>query len=377
MTLRWVFPDPNEAPARADVDRRIDAWWASLAQVRPRLVPQVDRSFDLVGHVATHLLGIHPELRWELRPGARERWCFVVTAEEGRHLEPLVGRIVERAPAGLGFEVASARGPEPVEAALATVEGRFGVDASAWTVEFGEPQHGFMNVCWRGAADPEAAVWLMKCLVGERAVMDWVGPVDVARPSLRAKLFRGSQPGVGGFVGAFEAQQRALLERRPSKPLQQRAAEASWSVVSFNPDAPREGRLRDLLTAATPDLELLQVVVSGAPFSSQRFSRFGEAFLYVQVEVSPDEGAALRMRLEEAIDTGLAGAGRVVTSGTGARCSYVVVVVTELLEGVARLRALLEARQVPRNTWIRFLDDALAAEWVGVFGDTPRPPDER
>jgi hypothetical protein len=205
MTLRWTFPDPGEAAARAEVDAAIDAWWQALASARDRLVPQVDQSFDLVGFVAQHLLTIHSNLKWELRPGASHRWCFVVTAEEDRHLEPLVMRIISRAPPQLGFEVATQRAPESVSMALATVQGRFGVDASDWTVEFGPAQLGFLNVCWRGAASPEAAVCLMKCLVGERAVMDWVGNVDVARPSLRAKLFRGSRTGVSEFAAAFEA----------------------------------------------------------------------------------------------------------------------------------------------------------------------------
>ncbi|MDX2011218.1 MAG: hypothetical protein SFW67_13550 [Myxococcaceae bacterium] len=371
MTLRWVFPDPNEAAERAATEARIDAWWRALAGVRDRLG---DRTFDVAGFVTSHLTTIHPSLRWELRRVERDRWCCVVTAEEDRHLEPLVARVVSRAPPSLGLDVAPGREAEPVGAALATVEGRFGVDASSWTVEFGPPQLGFMQVRWRGASDPEAAVWLMKGLVGERAVMDWVGSVEVSRASVRAKLFGGGLR-AESFAAAFAEQRRAIHEARPARPLQQREAEASWSVVSFNPEVPREGRFRDLVSAVTPDLELLQVVVSGAPFSSERFSRFGESFLYVQLELPPEEGAQRRLQFEEALDAALGPLGRSITSGTGTRCSYIVLVVTALEEAVARVRETLQRLEVPRRCWIRFLDDALAAEWVGVFPDTPPPSD--
>jgi hypothetical protein len=377
MTLRWTFPDPREAAARASVDAAIDAWWQALAGIRGRLAPQLDQSFDLMAFVAQHLQCIHPDLRWELRPGVTARWCFVVTAEEDRHLEPLVARVVSRAPAQLGFEVAPERTRESLPMALATVKGRFGVDAADWTVEFGPPQHGFVNVCWRGAPEPEPAVWLMKCLVGERAVMDWVGPVEVGRPSLRAKLFRGSRIGPAEFATAFEAQQRLLLEERPSRPLQRRDTDSSWSVVSLKRDGPPEGRLGDVVSAATNDVAFLELLLSGAPFSPRRLSRFGESFAYVQLPVPPEEGLRLRTTLEDALDQALApnDLGRCITSATGTRNTYVVLVLRDLREGVDRARQVLETAGVPRGTCLRFPEDSLSAEWVGVFPDTPPPSD--
>jgi hypothetical protein len=132
----------------------------------------------------------------------------------------------------------------------------------------------------------------------------------------------------------------------------------------------------DLVSAITPDVEFLQVILSGVPFSSERFSRFAERFIFVQVEVPPDEGVKLRMRVEEALDEALAhgDVGRTITGGTGARCSYVVLVVKDL-EAVDSVRRALEGLGVPKATWIRFLDDSLSAEWVGVFPDTPPPSD--
>jgi hypothetical protein len=81
------------------------------------------------------------------------------------------------------------------------------------------------------------------------------------------------------------------------------------------------------------------------------------------------------MRLEDLLDAGLAGFGRAITSGTGTRCSWVVLVVKELVEGVAKIRALLETQGRQHPMWIRFLDDSLAAEWVGVTTDAPPPSD--
>ena len=39
-----------------------------------------------------------------------------------------------------------------------------------------------------------------------------------------------------------------------------------------------------------------------------------------------------------------------------------------------RLRRALPRREIPRESWLLFFDDALADEWVGIHEDAPPPP---
>lgn len=368
MPLRWAFPDASEGDARARVEQKMDDFW--------RLVPSLHAGAD---QLQPSLRAIDGRLTCELEPGRATASRLVISCEEARELQPLVDHLIRRAPAGV--EAAGFREPERVDAAVRSVERRFRVAASKWKAEFTEPVGGALQLVWHGPRDHEldAARALTKALLGERELFDWVGPVEVAEPSLTSLLLRGGRARVDELPAAFTSARQALLSRRPDSPLQihsRTGPEGKWVVAQLDPHRPREGLLPDLITLRTSDPELLGVKLMGLPFSSRRFSRFDESFLYVQCEVPPEDAARLSLRLDEQLDAELQPErlGRVIGGGTGERFSSVMLVVRELGRALPRIREALIAAQAPKSSWIRFFDDTLAHEWLGVWPQTPPPP---
>lgn len=380
MRLRWRFPAGSEAAARAEVDARIVAWWqafeAKAKEIEALFAQRV--KFELEAWVSPRLKAIDDHLFWEFTK-ASGRWAFIVTCEEQRELQPLVDRIVALAPKGLFCDVLNARPAELTTFALRTVEGRFGVDATGWTAELEPLGHGLLGVTWNGAteAEHEAAVWLTKGLLGEHEMADWVGAVAPGGRSLLSKLFgRSSRVQVGDFVDAFAAAKRRQHEARPDGRLlvsSRVGTDANWSVVTIDPRTRQGGRQLDLHTTRTADLELLSASIGGVPFSSCRFSRYGETLLYVQTDGFSDEGFSSTLAMEEAVDAALGPLGRTIGAGTGARYSYLNLVVADVDAALERIGHALRAGKLPTRSWIRFFDDTLANEWVGVWPDSPAP----
>ena len=387
MTLRWAFPDSSEQDARAAVDTRIDAWWEALRGRRAELDAFLrgDTRFDLPSFVTAQLAAIDPELCWELAPGARPR--LVISCEAERHLMPLVRRVLSRAPGELGLELFDHRPPEPLEAALFRARGQTGVDGAGWTVELTEQPYGLLELCWRAPRTDEAATHaafvMTQTLLGEKTLPDWVAGVTVdAPPSMFSKLLGAGR--VGGsatsLAGRVEALKRAWLDRQADQPLlvsSRVGRDANWSLVRLEPtpgaDFPGQ---TDLQTARTASVEFFKATRSGAPFASCRFSRFGETFLYVKTDGFGDDGFSNTLAIEEALDRVLSegNLGRAVGAGTGTRYSYVDLVVSDPVRAMERIVPILREGKLPRRAWVLFFDDTLAAEWVGVWPETPPPP---
>ncbi len=380
MRLRWRFPAESEAAARAEVDARIVAWWqafeAKAKEIEALFAQRAQ--FDLEAWLTPKLRTIHGQLFWEFSR-ASGRWTFVVTCEEQRELQPLVDRVVALAPGGLFCDVLNARPAELTTFALRTVEGRFEVDATKWTAELAPVGHGLLGVTWHGAStdEHEPAVWLTKVLLGEHDMADWVGAVVPGGRSLMSKLFgRSNRVGVADFVDAFTEAKLRQHEARPDARLlvsSRVGTTANWAVATIDPRSRQGGRQLDLKTARTADLELLSASIGGVPFSSCRFSRFGETLLYVQTDGFSDEGFNSTLAMEEAVDAALGPLGRTIGAGTGERYSYLNVVVADVDGALGRIRHALQKGRLPTRSWIRFFDDTLTNEWVGVWPDSPAP----
>lgn len=388
MTLRWAFPDSAEHDARAAVDARIDTWWAALKTRRAELDAFLrgDSRFDVPSFVTEHLEAIDSGLCWELAPGQRPR--LVISCEAERQLQPLVRRVLSRAPADLGLELFDHRPAEPLEAALFKARGQTGVDGAGWTVELSEQPYGLFELCWRSSRTDEAAhhaaFVMTQTLLGEKTLPDWIGGVTVDAPvSIFSKLLgAGRKAGLSATAlpGRVEALKRSWLDRQADQPLlvsSRMGRDANWSLVRLEPQpAPDFPGQKDLQSARSANVEFFKATRSGAPFASCRFSRFGETFLYVKTEGFGDDGFSSTLAIEEALDRALAegNLGRAIGAGTGTRYSYVDLVVSDPVRALERIVPILRNGKLPRRAWVLFFDDTLAAEWVGVWPETPAPP---
>ena len=135
----------------------------------------------------------------------------------------------------------------------------------------------------------------------------------------------------------------------------------------------------DLLTCVTCNSDLVAATFSNAPFYSDRYSRCGETFCYLKIDGknADDMGFQDREDMEEAARYALEAedTGAVIGSGTGLRYTYIELALTDVKRGIASLRRAMAEGNVSRRSWILFHDAHLAAEWIGIYDDSPTPPE--
>lgn len=390
--MRWLFPDPDdrrEAAARKRVLARIDHWWDQFESKSKALgdLFRGKKQWDLPGWMNDTLQAIDPHLCWEFGPAVRtDGHRLVITPESRQHLRPLVRTILDRAPDLPGWEFYPYRLAEDFEQAQASVEGRTGgtLDGLTCELRIGEANRIdllFRSPATRDAEDQDAfnvAFVATEVLLGEKALDRWAGAIEVDRPA-RGK---GRAIPVARLKDTFDALVDSIRDRLPGKPFIERAGEDQWSLIQLEPEpADDYPGTSDLIVATARDVELWKATHAGTPFYSVRFSRCKETFAYVKVDKSHfrrGKEADDRGELEEALDEALGrdGLGVHVGGGTGLGYSYIDLALTDLDRGVERTRKALRKAGVPERSWVLFYDDDLAAEWVGVYPETPPPPAE-
>lgn len=111
---------------------------------------------------------------------------------------------------------------------------------------------------------------------------------------------------------------------------------------------------------------------------SKRFSRFNETFCYLKLDGKDAalEGFADKAAIEDALAAAFAGTGlgAVIGGGTGFRYSYIDLALIDVEKSIPLLRETLQRGRVAKRSWLLFYDDELAAEWVGIWPDSPEPP---
>jgi len=135
----------------------------------------------------------------------------------------------------------------------------------------------------------------------------------------------------------------------------------------------------DLLVGYSVVPALWQKCSSSEAFHSTEFSTCGETFCYLKIDgINGLEGSVFadKSQIEDTLDEALRSfkIGCVVGSGTGLRYSYVDFAVTDLTIACGIIRKVLCAGKIPRNSWILFFDSDKKDQWIGVWEDTPSPP---
>jgi hypothetical protein len=411
--MRWLFRDEKntgETQTFEETLQRIDAWWQAFEMQSKNLEALFAGSakWDLPEWMAENLQSIDERLMWEYGPavnGSGHR--LVITPESARELRPLTATIIERAPRLSDWEFFPYRLPEDLESAQATVEGRTGGSLDGLVVDARIGEHSLINLTFRSprtrSADDQQALndafVATETLLGEELLDKWVGVIEVA--PLRHS---------GGFLGLFGKAKRqptderfqansgirlgqlkevvdslvvCLRDQLPSQVPTQSIdpdEKAQWSCIELKPQEAVDYPDRtDLIAALTLNPTLWMAAHCGRPFSSERFSRSGEVFVYVKIDRDDGpEGPQFsdRDEIETAINKALASdsLGGVCGGGTGIRYSYSDLVLTDLDRGIASVRKVLRNGGVPKRSWILFFDANLCGEWVGVYDDTPPPP---
>ena len=151
-----------------------------------------------------------------------------------------------------------------------------------------------------------------------------------------------------------------------------------FSVVELKPQAADDYVAQaDSAVGSTQDVALWKAQHLGVPFRDRRFSRAGETYCYLKMDGSqvpddfPDRGEIEEALLDVLEEPGL---GVSIGGGTGLLYSYIELALTDVARAMAAMRPILQAKQLPRRSWLLFWDECLAAEWIPVWDDAPAPP---
>ncbi len=395
--MRWLYADPNRPEERAYVEetsRQIDAWWRSFAEKANDLVVLFEgkKKWDLPGWMTETLQAVHPELMWEYGPAVRVKGHrLVITPESERALRPLVGTLLQRAPAIDGWEFYAHRLPESVAQALLAVQGRvgFAIDEDA-RVEVWNEEDRRVGLRFRfeaGAPPEDREAWHVafvatEALLGEAVLDQWIGTIEATSvdDATRVASQEGDTVAVVGLAGLrreVEARIEAVRGALPPQPCIDR--DDMWTMWKLEPEEQTDyARQEDLYVAKSTDPATWTAARGGRSFDSSSFSRHGEQFCYVKLDGSEgldEEHFADKSEIEEALDEPLRAtrAGCVIGGGTGLRYSYIDLALLDVERGIDIVRDVLRRGNITRRAWILFYDATLSAEWVGVWPDSPEP----
>jgi hypothetical protein len=389
--MRWYFADPNnpeEAAYKQRTMAAIDRWWQAFQATAADLSRVFTRQteFDIVNWMNDYLGGIDPRLCWEYGPAVRqEGHRLVITPESKRWLRPLVGTILQRAPKIPGWEFYPYRLPEDVPQAIASVQGRTGVNITGAVVQAQMGDNRKIDLLWgfpslRGTdhdTQMNAAFVATEVLMGEQVLDTWIGAIDLLDGAnvgqTRPLPMDRAQSTVGALI-------RGAQEQLPATKAADVSVEDGWYNVKLEPE-PAEDYLGrgDLVVASTHSIEVFQAAHTSGIFVSSCHSRIGEYFCYLKLdasEVPTEHVVEFRAQFEDALNPLLlkSGVGGCIGGGSGLRYSYIDLALTDVNRAVPIIRQCLAQGGAPLRSWLLFFDDELAREWVGVYPETPEPP---
>jgi hypothetical protein len=389
--MRWLFADPSNAEEGAYVKETvaaIDRWWQTFQSK----TTDIDRlfksksSFKLPEFMQDTLQAIHPGLMWEYGRALRgSGHRLVITPESQRYLRPMVRTILERAPKLEGWEFYPYRPAETAEDTIETVKGRVGVDITGALIDsalvpgrkvnlaFAFPGHRFKE-----ETAMQAAFVATETLMGEQMLDTWIGQIGL----LDEESSEGRRPlPLDRAQATVAALVRGSIDQLPATKSADISVDEGWATVQLDPpeaadDYPARS---DLYVAATHDVELFQAMHSGQPFSSACHSKLHEMFCYLKIdaaEVESSDRVAFRSGFEDALNPLLveAGVGGCIGGGTGLRYAYIDLALTDIKGAAPIFRKTLSQQQTPLRSWLLFHDDDYLAEWIGIYGQTPEPP---
>jgi hypothetical protein len=302
---------------------------------------------------------------------------------------PLAELLLGEAPRDLDATLALGRGAVPLEQALIEIEEAHGVTLSRASLRAGFVRGHLLEVTLGvpGGAGTEneqiAAENLVRAVLGDRLFETWIGAVhssvEPRLSSLRVLDVRAprSKLHVQELFDTVAAAARGVLAGLPQRTYAERSrasTEAEWTMLEVEPvpGAPG-GRKEDLMLASTCMPELLRCFLDDAPCSSRRFSRVGETFVYVSYADElggMEHRVARRTEIEKALASQLSDVAAITGVGLGVHSTYLDVALCNLETGLARLVAKLRELELPRDSFVGFVDSELSEEWLSIWPDS-------
>jgi hypothetical protein len=371
--------------------KEIDRFWS---RVGTEAVPAVRRgAFDEAGRLLASAIspfggGVLAEIVAQGDPPV-----VIVSATGEPHLGAAADAIVALAPRLAGLAVARHRPPSSMPDVIREVQRKHGFELSRAEARCGFARGHLLEVVvycheFASATDGpalDAANLAVMTAIGEERFDDWIGAVDVA-PAPRPGALRvmggprdENRFPLGELADAVERAVAGVDSERGSAPYHTYCERADWTMFDVEPaQADDYAEQDDLVHVVTMLPEMTKTFLSGARFSSRRFSCVGERFTYLKIDAEDkDPGARheLRLELEDALNYALVPGriGCVVGAGLGLRYVYLVLALHDVDHGVELALRTAARCGVDDRAWMLFCDAVWAHEWVGIH-DGLGPP---
>lgn len=388
--MRWKFlnaANPDDAKYRQSILKKIDCWWQAFAAKTEDLDALFNqrKKWDLPLWMEKHLQSISENLMWEFGPepdvGGHH---LVITPESCKYLRPLVETMLERAPKIPNWAFYAYRKPIDFHDAIDTVKARTGGDISAVRIQARRGELHLIDLVYslpeRSFDEEEQrssnAFVATECLLGEETLDRWIGLIEVS-PKDEDRSFLVPDR----LVSTVKALIQSVIDQLPEQPCFKFFEDSEYFGIQAKPESDDHGGHHDLIAATTLLPDVLMNGLSGRPFFSGRFSKFGERFCFLKIDGEErPKGAEVdyRTKIEDAINESLVPAelGCCIGGGTGVRYSYIYLALTNVLEACKVVKQALQKCKVSRRTWILFFDSDWEHEWIGAWDETPEPPME-
>lgn len=387
MRIRFFQPSSETETARfIELEAKICDFWTHFREHQHR------SPVEWLNGLRLELAAMAPGLGLEVE---QERRLYVVPLD-GPELLPLADKVVAAAERTLGWTIATQRPGVPLESALARVMSATRFDLKAARLKIGiERGHALSVVVghhlFQGAGDElggRAAELLVATVLGDALFERWISSVDVVPAPRPTPLKLVGQQDASLPLPLEELSETIstavsrITDTLPEHQLNEFCDRADWVLFEMSELNASESDfpVPDLRVATTMCPEMLKSFLSGMPFASERFSRHGERFVYIELDTrGQSQSVSLEQRtaLEEALDYALVPGrlGCVVGAGVGETRMYVFLALSALEPALRLIIRHLQGQRVNQRTWIRFCDDEWRHEWIPAYNDSP-PPEE-
>lgn len=312
--------------------QRLDHFWTSFAQQVETLSGDQKK---LIGWLSEQIDILQPGLSWDVGPWTSGKMNLAITCENQYHLRPLVDEIIDKAPVLEGWTFSSARPPIPAEMVANVFNSRTksalpdcAACCSPTELNYIDIEFDFASAALK--IPKEHLFVLLEIILGEKFLEVWVGEIRSAK-----KLFgfsfggKRTQVPLEGLRDHCEQLKVEMLKRSTPDTFyfeQPRPDTGALFTLNGNITFP------DRWTINTWCPEVMKATLAER-FWSERYSRNGETFCFLQIEGEYDLDK--RSEVENALDAVLRShkVGCVIGSGTGTQSVFIDLALTNFETG--------------------------------------------
>lgn len=385
--FRWRFAEQTNQKEFALKQQKIgeiERFWEAFAKHGAALIEtfQSSRGKSVGDFILKHLPAIDSHIMWECAPDGASGMTLELSAEHKRNIRPLIATMLELAPKIPGWKFSQFRKPHPPEL----------ITESGFVSRFGKPFYPFSVACditsTNGVEltfsspyytedmnnqDLCEAFLITEMVIGEEELEFWANFISTkADPTI---IEGGPTEIVQQFSSSYLAAKAEILSRLPERPYFELPEPETVTSYQLAKDAASGLRF----TGHNGVPAFYSILFEAPRFASQRLSKFGEKFCYIQF--FGDERfieTDIRTSIDDTLiaELGEAKVGTVFGGGLGVPSNvYIDLCLLDVDAAIPILRRVTQAFGVPRNAKLRFYDPDWVNEWVGMYPDTNAPND--